>query len=150
MRVRISPKPRGLHITPPSPAQWLEERGQGKSQTALKHVHHGCHLLSFVGSVFFSCVSVFLSLDASNVSTSPRSGLSAMTASAAGKSCVGREVSSRAAAQLSTYREDLDGGVNTVSQLYSSLLARTLTCCPHSRPQSHRVSRPNLIGQLRK
>lgn len=40
------------------------------------------HVLSLVGSVFFSAVSVFLSLDLSKDSTSEMSGLSDMSAEA--------------------------------------------------------------------
>lgn len=50
------------------------------------------HQLSFVGRGFFSCVSVFFSLDLSNFSTSARSGLSLIVAVSLRKDGTSREM----------------------------------------------------------
>lgn len=50
------------------------------------------HQLSFVGRGFFSCVSVFFSLDLSNFSTSARSGLSLIVAVSLRKDGTTREM----------------------------------------------------------
>lgn len=67
-----------------SPVRWLwRERGR-ESDSGLSH-HNlvkftavEAYLLSFVGRGFFSCVSVFFSLDLSKLVTSEISGLSDM------------------------------------------------------------------------
>lgn len=81
----------GNRIMPISPVRWL--RKEKKRQDFMvtkgfnpKSEHSGFKknedLLSLVGSVFFSWVSVFFSLDLSKFSTSLMSGLSAMSTEA--------------------------------------------------------------------
>lgn len=123
--------------TPPSPAQWLW-RERGEVRIRIKHRgdnvaaagHRG--LLSCVGRGFFSCVSVFFSLDLSKLATSETSGLSLIVADLqeqAGK----REFPERYA----TTRIHCLTHPPTVNRLGGSQQIRASTIAPFPHAQLH-------------